>query len=260
MNLSPADTAFYERKRKLAYYFAWASMAFLFLQLSIGFLLDLYSHPRAVAAEGGVRVIHRAMNQDDPDASRLLLLDANLKSQAEPLLLPDPATALLPEGPNLTIFFGAHAALLVDGKISKSVDLGQGWDVLCALPDPGGAWIFGWSKDQIVARRREKDAWGAETVIAKATAVDRIAGTRDGAEGPLVAWRERDTSKVKTALYDGKTFVAGAEFGIGAVEHWDVLLHAGRRLLVTYNRDDRTFRWVTLRLECCAGCPAPIRR
>jgi uncharacterized RDD family membrane protein YckC len=88
--------------------------------------------------------------------------------------------------------------------------------------------------------------------------VDRIAATRDGNGGPLVAWRERDTPKVKTARYDGKAFAPGSEFEIGEVEHWDALLLEGRTLLVTYNRDDRTFRWVTLRLECCAGCPTPI--
>ncbi len=256
--MTPSNTAFYEKKRRLAYYFAWASMLFLVLQLSIGFLLEFYSHPRAVAAADGVRVVHRALNQDHVDSSRLLRLDADLKLLAEPLSLPDPATALLPEGPALTLFFGAHAALLADGKISKSADLGQGWEVLCALPDPDGAWIFGWNKDQVVARRREKDTWGAEIPIAKAAAVDRVAAAREGAAGPVIAWRERNLTKVKTARWDGKTFTPAAEFEIGAIEHWDILLLAGRTLLVTYNRDDRTFRWVTLRLECCAGCPAPL--
>lgn len=258
MTPSPRETAFYEKKRRLAYHFAWASMVFLFLQLSIGFLLELYSHPRAVATADGVCVVHRSINQDDADASRLLHFDADLKLQAPPLSLPDPATALLPEGRALTLFFGAHEATLVDGKISRSVDLKQDWDVLCALPDPAGAWIFGWKKDHIVARRRDGDAWSDEIPIAPATAVDRIAATRDGNAGPLVAWRERDKTKVKTALFDGKAFTPGAEFEIGAVEHWDVVLQAGRRLLLTYNRDDRTFRWVTLRLECCAGCASPI--
>lgn len=252
------NTSFYERKRRLAYYFAWASMAFLFLELSIGFLLELYSHPRAAAAVDGVRLVHRALNQDDADASRLLILDPDLKPLAPPLSLTDPATALLPEGRDLTLFFGSHAALLVDGKISRSLDLGQDWEVLCALPDPAGAWIFGWHKDQIVARRREKETWTAEIAVAKATAVDRIAATRDGAAGPLVAWREKETTKVKTALFDGKSFAAGSAFEIGAVEHWDVLLHAGRSLLLYYNRDDRTLRYVTLRLECCAGCTSPL--
>jgi uncharacterized RDD family membrane protein YckC len=258
MTTTALNTSFYERKRRLAYYFAWASMIFMALFLSIGFLLEFYSHPRAAAAVDGLRVIHRAVNQDSASISNLLRLDADLKLQAEPLSLADPATALLPEGRNLTLFFGNHAALLVDGKISKSADLGQEWEVLCAVADPAGAWIFGWHKDQIVARRREKETWTAEIVVAKAAAVDRIAATRDGAAGPLVAWRERDTTKVKTALYDGNAFGTTSEFDIGAVEHWDVLLLAGRRLLVTYNRDDRTFRWVTLRLDCCTGCPAPI--
>jgi len=258
MTPTALNTSFYERKRRLAYYFAWASMIFMALFLSIGFLLEFFSHPRAVAAIDGVRVIHRAVNQDSAEISNLLLFDADLKLQAEPLSLPDPATALLPEGRNLTLFFGTHAALFADGKISKIADLGQEWEVLCALPDPAGAWIFGWHKDQIVARRREKETWTAEIVVAKSAGVDRIAATRDGDAGPLVAWRERDTTKVKTALYDGKTFATSSEFDIGAVEHWDVLLLAGRKLLVTYNRDDRTFRWVTLRLECCAGCPSPL--
>ena len=123
---SPTNTAFYEKKRKLAYYFAWASMLFLILELSIGFLLEFYSHPRAVATADGVRVVHRALNQDNADSSRLLILDADLKLQGESLTLPDPATALRPEGRDLTLYFGAHAALLADGKISKSADLSAG--------------------------------------------------------------------------------------------------------------------------------------
>jgi len=254
----PADTPFIESRRRLAYYFAWASLTFLFLQLTLGFFLQLYSHPRAVSDADGVCVIHRTLNPEETDGSRLLLLDRDLKPRTEPLSLPDPATAVLPENRDLTLFFGAHAALLADGRISRSIDLGQAWDVLCALPDPGGAWIFGWNKGNVVARRHDHDLWTPEIPVAAAADVDRIAATRDGAEGPLVAWRERDTGKVKTALYDGKSFVPGTVFNIGVAEHWDVLLQGTRKLLLTYNRDDRTYTAVTLRLECCPDCPSPL--
>src|SRR4051812_33790548 len=123
MTPNPADTAFYEKKRRLAYHFAWASMAFLALQGSIGFLLEIYSRPRAVSAAEGYRLVHRAINQDSSEGPGPLLLDSELKPQAPPLSLPDPATALLPEGPDLTLFFGAHEARMVDGKISRSADL-----------------------------------------------------------------------------------------------------------------------------------------
>jgi len=258
MNTPPRTSAFYDRKRRLAYYFAWASMVFLFIELSLGFLLEFTSRPHAAPAADGFRVIHRSFNQDDPDGSRLFALDPDARPLAPPLSFPDTATALLPDGRDLTVFFGAHAAQLVDGKITHSADLNQKWEVLAALADPGGAWIFGWQENVVMARRREKDAWSSEMVLATSPAVDQIVASREGGVGPLVAWRERGTGTVKTALFDGKTFVPKASYEIGAVEHWDLLLAGGRHLLLVYNRDDRTYQYVTLRLDCCPGCPSPL--
>jgi len=258
MNTPPRTSAFYDRKRRLAYYFAWASMAFLFIELSLGFLLEFTSRPHAAPAGDGFRVIHRSFNQDDPDGSRLYALDPDAHPLAPPLSFPDTATALLPDGRDLTVFFGAHAAQLVDGKIAKSADLNQKWDVLAALADPGGAWIFCWQENAVVARRREKDSWSSEIVLGTSAAVDQIVASRDGAAGPLVAWRERGTGTVKTALFDGTAFLPKASYEIGPVEHWDLVLAGGRHLLIVYNRDDRTYQYVTLRLECCPGCPSPL--
>ncbi|HLY74155.1 MAG TPA: RDD family protein [Planctomycetota bacterium] len=258
MNTPPRPSAFYERKRRLAYYFAWASMAFLFLELTVGFLLEFISRPRAAAAADGYRLIHRAFNQDDPDGSRLYVLDPDAKPLAPPLSFPDTATALLPEGGDLTVFFGAHAARLVDGKITRSGDLNQKWEVLCALADPAGPWVFGWQDNSIIARRRDKEVWSSEIVVAKAGAVDQIVSSREGAAGPLVAWRERGTGTVRSALFNGTAFEPQSAYDIGAAEHWDLVLTGGRHLLIVYNREDRTYRYVTLRLGCCPGCASPL--
>lgn len=260
MTIPPRNTAFYDRKRRLAYSFAWASMVFLFLELSLGFFLEFTSRPRAAAAADGFRVVHRAFNQDDADGSRLLTLDPDARPKTAPLTFPDTATALAPDGRDLTLYFGAHAARLVDGRIAAGGDLGQKWDVLAALEDPAGSWIFGWTDNQVVARRRGKEGWGAALPVAKAAAVDQVSASRDGAAGPLVAWRERGTPKVRTALWDGAAFVLQNEFEIGPAEHWDVVQTGGRRLFVVYNRDDRTYQYVTLRLECCPGCARPLER
>lgn len=258
MNPPPRDTAFFDRKRRLAYRFAWASIVFLFIQTSLSFFLEFTTRPRAAAAADGLRVVHRSFNPDDPDGSRLVTLDGEAKPSAPPLNFPDNATALLIEDRGLTLFFGTHAARLADGQIARSVELNQKWDVLAALPDPGGDWIFGWTDNQIVARRREKEGWASEIVLAKSAAVDHVVASRDGAAGPLVAWRERGSPKVRTALYDGAAFALKGEFDIGPAEHWDLVLRGARQLLVVYNRDDRTYQYVTLRLECCAGCPSPL--
>src|SRR5882672_3375928 len=259
MTAPPRAAAFFERKRRLAYHFAWASMGFLALQLCLGFLLQLNSHPRAVAApEGGFRVVHRLFNQDDFEGSRLLFLDADAKPQAPPITFPDTAAAVLPDGPDLLLFFGNRAALLVGGQITKNIDLGQKWEVMAALADPGGPWIFGWAEDRVVARRREKDKWGDEITVSKSILAERISVSRDAAGGPLVAWRERGSPKVKTAVLEGAAFVPSKEYEIGGVEHWDLFAQGGRQVLLTYNRDDRTQAYVTLRLECCPGCASRL--
>ncbi|HEV3026200.1 MAG TPA: RDD family protein, partial [Planctomycetota bacterium] len=206
----------------------------------------------------GFRVLHRAFNQDDSEGSRLYLLDADARLMEPSLSFPDTATALLPEGRDLTLFFGSHSARLADGKIVRSADLNQKWKVLAALADPAGPWIFGWQDNAVVARRHQNGDWGPEIVLATSAAVDQIAASSDGAAGPLVGWREPGTGTVRTALYDGSRFVPKASYEIGAAEHWDLVLAGGRQLLIVYNRDDRTYQYVTLRLGCCPDCPSPL--
>src|SRR5579862_4370618 len=232
----PRNSAFYERKRRLAYILACASLAFLLLEQSVGFFLELTSRPRAAAAhDGGFRLVHRIINSDDADGSRLITLDPEGRPAAPTVEFSDPATAVLPEGRDTIVFFGAHAARVADGKVAGSLDLGRTWDVLAAVDDPAGPWIFGWSENHIVGRRREKETWGPETVVAASAAVDRIAAFRDIASGLVVAWREQGSTRVKTALLIGGAFVPKEEFDTGPVEHWDVVAAGGRRLLILYN-------------------------
>jgi uncharacterized RDD family membrane protein YckC len=256
----PRVSAFFERKRRLAYHFAWLSMTLLLVELSLGGILEFYTHPRAAAAGGDVCLIHRCLSRDETEGSRLLVLDPAMKPKGESLRLLDSATAVLAEGPDLTVFYGPTATVLIDRQKSRSVDLGQKWDVLSAVRDPGrdAAWVFGWNDGKIVARRRDKGAWGPELPVSQSGLVERVSASMDGTEGPLVAWRERTTMRVKTALFNGKDFAPGAEFEIGDVQHWDAVVSQGRTLLAVYNRDDRTFEFVTLRLECCAGCASPL--
>lgn len=253
--VSPRVSEFYERKRRLAYVFAWLSMGFLLIEASfLGSILEFTSHPRAVVADGGVALLYRCMTRDNPDESRLLRLDAESRPQGTPLGLLDTATAVLPEGRELTIFYGNRASVMAEGQVARAVDLGQKWDVLAAV----GPWIFGWDEGKIVARRRENGAWGKEIQIATSGLVERLSATVDGASGPLVAWHERDKNVVRTALFDGAAFVPRPEFEIGPNQHWAAVLSANRILYAYYNRDDRTFKYVTLRLECCPGCASPL--
>jgi uncharacterized RDD family membrane protein YckC len=254
----PRSSAFYERKRRLAYYFAWASMVFLLLQLSIGFFLEVTSRPRAAASSEGFQVVHRALNQDEAEGSRLLILDPDGHPSAPSLTFPDAAGALIPEGRETTVFFGDHAARIADGRLLRSVDLKQKWDVLAAVDGPSGAWIFGWVDDHIVARRRIKDEWGPELDLAKSAEVEQIVASQEGSTGPLIAWRERGSTKVKIALFDGTAFVPKPEVDLGIVEYWDLVLSGGRRIVVYFNRDDRSYKYLTLRLECCKDCAAPL--
>jgi uncharacterized RDD family membrane protein YckC len=251
---------FYERKRRLAYHFAWVSMTLLLVQLSMGSVLEFYSHPRATAAGDSVWLLHRCLTQEESDGSRLLLLDPAFKLQGEALRLLDTVTAVLPEGREMTVFYGSRAALLTDLKSSRTFELGQKWDVLAALADPARetAWIFGWSEGKIVARRRDKGAWAPEISITPSGLVDRLSASIDTGAGPLVAWREKDSTKVKTALFDGQAFVLRPEFEIGDAPLWDAVRSQGRTLLSFYRREDRSFEFVTLRLACCPDCPSPM--
>lgn len=252
---APRVSEFYERKRRLAYVFAWLSMAFLLVETSfLGSILEFTSLPRATVADGGVTLLYRCMTRDNPDEARLLRLDAEARPLGTPLGLVDAATAVLPEGRELTVFYGNRASVMAEGQVARSVDLGQKWDVEAAV----GAWIFGWNDGKIVARRRENGAWGKEIEIASSGLVERLTAVVDGPAGPLVAWHERGKTVVRTAMFDGAAFAPRSEFDIGTNQHWSTVLSKGRILYVLYNRDDRSFRYVTLRLECCPGCAAPV--
>lgn len=253
--VSPRVSEFYQRKRRLAYVFAWLSMTFLLIEASfLGSILEFTGLPRASVADGGITLLYRCMTRDNPDEARLLRLDAEARPRGAPLGLLDAAGAVLAEGRELTIFYGNRASVMVEGQVPRSIDLGQKWDVQAAA----GSWIFGWNEGRIVARRRENGAWGKEVEIAASGLVERLVAVVDGAAGPLVAWHERGKTMVRTALFDGTAFVPRSEFDIGTNQHWSAVLSKGRILYVLYNRDDRSFRHVTLRLECCPGCPSPV--
>jgi len=253
---SPRVSEFYERKRRLAYVFAWLSMTFLLVEASfLGSVLEFYTLPRVAVAEGRVSLLTKCMTRDNPDEARLLELDADSRPQGTPLGLLA-ATALHRDGAERTIYYGNRASILADGKVVRTVDLAQKWDVLAAA----GPWIFGWNDGKIVARRLENDAWGKEIEIAASGLVERLQACVDGPAGPLVAWHERDKPVVRTALYDGAAFAPRSEFEIGTNQHWAAVLSQGRILYALYNIDDRTFKYVTLRVECCPGCAAPVAR
>jgi uncharacterized RDD family membrane protein YckC len=259
--VSPRISAFFERKRRLAHIFAWLSMVLLLVELlALGSVLEFYTHPRAAAAGEDVCLLHRCLSREETDGSRLLVLDSAMKPKGESLRLLDSASAVLPEGSDLTVFYGSTASVLIDRQKSRSIDLGQKWDVLSAVRNPGGdpAWIFGWNEGKIVARRRDQGAWGPELPVAPSGLLDRLTASMDGPAGPLVAWRERASMRVKTALFKGMSFAPGTEFEIGDAQHWDAVLSEGRTLLAHYSRDDRTFEFVTLRIECCPGCASPL--
>jgi len=251
---------FYERKRRLSYYFAWLSMVLLLVELSLGFVLEFFSYPRLAAAEEGFTLFHRCLSREETDGSRFVRLDAAMKIQGEPLQLLDSASAALLEGRDLSVFYGSRASVLTDGKNTRAVDLGQKWDVLAALLDPGrrAAWIFGWKEGSIVARRRDQGAWGPETVIAPSGLVERLSACLEGNGGPLVAWREKNSPRIRTAIFDGQAFALRPEFDLGEAQHWDAVLAQGRIVVACHHRDDRSFDSVTLRIECCPGCPSPL--
>src|SRR6266850_2567122 len=89
---------FYERKRRLSYYFAWLSMVLLLVELSLGFVMEFYSYPCAAAGEDGPTLLFRCVSTEETDGSRFVRLDSAMKLQGEPLQLLDSASAALLEG------------------------------------------------------------------------------------------------------------------------------------------------------------------
>jgi len=258
--IPPKVSEFYERKRRLAYVFAWLSMGlFLLHEFLFTYGLEFFSHPRAVVADDGVYVLHRCLTEENVEGTRLIIMDRDLKTVSKTLRLLDNATALLPDKSETTVFYGTRASVLTGAGIARSSDLDQKWEVQAAVRDGAGtAWIFGWSEGKVVARRREKDAWGTPIEIAASGPLDRLTASVDGAAGPLVAWREQDKSRAYTAVFDGKAFSSRAEFELGNAQHWDAVLAGGRILVGSFNRDDSSYEKLNLRLDCCPTCPAPI--
>jgi uncharacterized RDD family membrane protein YckC len=251
---------FYERQRRLAYHFSWLAMTLLLVELSTGFVLELFGLPRAAATEDGVALFYRCLSREETDSSRFLQLDASMKPREEPLRLVDNAGAVVLDGRDVAVFYGPRISVLSGGKNARSVDLGQTWDVLAALRDPGqdALWIFGWNEGKIVARRRDRGAWGAEIAVSSSGQVDRLSASIEGTSGPLVAWRELGSTRIRTALYDGQGFIPRPEFEIGESPYWDVVLAQGRNVLAFHHRDDRGLDSITLRIECCPGCASPL--
>ncbi len=250
---------FYVRKRRLAVITAVLSVALLSAGLYFGLFIEIYSGPRAAADLDRVFVVHRVTGTEDDDPrSRLVELDASLRPRGSCRFLGN-ADALLSEVGDATVFLGNRYSVLRDGNTLRGADLGQKWVVQAALLDSprSQAWIFGWSGGKIVARKRILGKFSEELPVASSGPADRIAASMDGASGPLVAWRERGSAKIRAVLFDGRDFNPLADFDIGAAEHWDAVLHGDRAFLVYYNRDDRTYSRVAFRLKCCEACGRP---
>jgi uncharacterized RDD family membrane protein YckC len=245
---------FYDRKRRLAAIIALLSVGLLLAGLYVGFLLELYSHPRAAGLAEGAAVIHQSRNSEDAEAvSKLLLLDPSLRLGRRVTLMGE-ARGLLPDGEEVTAVFGSRLSTIRGGGIVQSRDIPQGWQIEAAARDPlrGRSWIFGWSDKQIKARRISPDS--EAVTVAPSPEIERMCASAGESGGPLVAWREENSALVKAALYDGTRFVPCAQWEIGASRYWDVAMAGRRAILVYHSRDDRNFSVLRLRLRCCPGC------
>jgi uncharacterized RDD family membrane protein YckC len=257
---TPGPSEFYLRKRRLAFLFAGLSVSLLAVNLAVGFFIETYERPRASASADGFRFIWTSRNHDEENpVTRVVETDAELQLRAPAVPLGGDATAVLAGGDETLLFFGARYSVVKGGTTVRGAELDQPWIVSAAVRDPSRAvdWLFGQHQDKIVARRRELGAVSEAFPVADSSAAERVVACVDGSSGPLVAWRERGSGVVKLALYDGRAFSPRGEFKIGATQYWDVALAGPRVLLVTYDREDRTFRSVGLRVRCCPDCPAP---
>jgi uncharacterized RDD family membrane protein YckC len=260
----PPVSDFYERKRRLAYVIAGVSLALLVVALYSGFALESYARPNAAADGDAVHVVHHTASfdndsfDDDKPDSRLLVLDPSTLRIRERFSLLGEAAAVLVRNDEVTAFFGRRYAVLRRGEEARGADLSQKWDVQDAVADPARDqdWIFGWSEGRIVARKRRLGNYSEEIPVLESGPVDRLSASMDGASGPLLAWRERGSQVVKTALYDGQSFAPAGEFDIGAADYWDAALARGRVLLAFYLRGGLS-RTLTLHLRCCRACDLP---
>jgi uncharacterized RDD family membrane protein YckC len=250
---------FYARRRRFATSIAIGCSLLLLAQLHLGLQKEEYNRPRVAAAAGGVAVVHRTIvpSEDSGPGARLVILDPDLGVRGS-ISFGGDAAAILSEGDETTAFFGSHVSFLRGGDTVRGEDLGQPWDVRDAVVDParGRMWIFGWNEGKILARHRTAAGWSAEIEVAESKRPVRPVASMDGTRGPLVAWRDAGSTRIRTALFDGATFVPRTTFE-EASDYWDAVLVKDRILLVSYRRADRTFHAVTLRLQCCAECGQP---
>jgi uncharacterized RDD family membrane protein YckC len=255
-----AVSTFYERRRRLAYGFAAASILLMLAQSYLGFSSETFADPHAGSGPDGLRVSHRVIAPgDDPGAgTRLLLLDAGLGIRNR-LAFSGDAGGILVEGEEITTFFGKGATVHRGGNSIRHFELDQTWDVREAVLDAPHtrAWIFGWSGGAIVARRREGESWSSAITVQKSGKIDGLTAAMDGDKGPFVAWSEVGSTIIKAAAFDGASFVPRAEFDLGLIDSWEVVPVRGRLLALAHRREDRTFRSVTLRLQCCKECGQP---
>ncbi len=258
---APVFSEFYQRKRRLALVFAALSIALMVAYLVLGsFFFTVYRNPR-IAWDG--ESIHAFIGSysagEGEEGTRHMVLDESLRLRAPARRLIGSTGAFLVEGGELTAFFGMQATVLRGGNTVRSSRLDQAWEVRSAVYDPWrkAAWIFGWREGQLVARRRELKLWSEAIPVAPASDVERVTSGVFADTGPLVAWRERGSGIVRTARFDGTAFQAGADFELGATQIWDATAWGDRTILVSYHREDRSFKEVTFRVRCCEGCGKP---
>ncbi len=251
---------FYQRKRRLAIVFAGLSVALLVASAAIGFTIERGDRPRVAADGETLRFVWSIRSSDDDSAgTRLLETDLELRPRGPGARLGGDATAVLPTEKETLIFFGPRYKVVRGGTDDNYLELEKPWAVEAAVRDPQrrAGWIFGHQEGKVVARRYELRTFSESLAVAASPGIDRMTACVDGAAGPLVAWRERGSSTVKMAIFDGLAFVPQGEFKIGAAALWDVALVGPRVILATYDRADRTFTSVGLRLRCCEGCASP---
>jgi uncharacterized RDD family membrane protein YckC len=257
--IAPATDA-YDRKRRMAYLFAALSALLLFVNLSVGFFLEVYRRPLIAVDGETLHVAYRsqAVDAEAEPGTRLASFDVDGRPASAPFAVAGESGALLAEGADLSLFLGTRVSTIRDGHSVRSADLGQDWEVRAAALDPARnlAWIFGAREGRIVARRRALGAWSETLDVAPSGAVEHLTASAR-ADGPFVAWREVGASKVRCVRYDGRAFVPAAEFDGVLADHWDALPWRDRVLLVSYLKEERTWRQVVLGLECCPGCPGP---
>lgn len=246
MTAPAGPSEFYLRKRRLAFVFAGLSVGLLLVNLAFGFFLESYARPRVTAGPDGFRLLWTSRNHDEETSvTRVLDVDLELKPRGPVSSLGGDPAAVVVDGDEAILYVGSRYSVTKGGTTIRGASLEQPWDVEAALP----GWIFGAHGGKVVARRRVDGVFG-DTIEISPGEPERLV-----ARGPLLAWRERD--RVRVFFRDGTAFQPRAEFPLGAGAAWDVALQGPRVLLVSYDREDRSFDSLGLRVRCCETCPEP---